>query len=765
MSEEKLSYTIWRDRYALKDPEGNVLETSINETWKRVATAVASAEKHPTQQRGWSDTFYDALNQGYLVPGGRIIAGAGSGFDVTLMNCYVTDYPHDSRQGVLTTVAQLTEMMSRGGGVGVNISSLRPKGTPVRKVGGTSSGSVNWASIYSIITRDIIQVGGQRRGANLLLLEDWHPDIPEFIRCKKDTSKLTGSNISVGVSHDLMNAIKNDEDWDFIFPDTTDPEYDEKWNGRIKEWKAHGKKVVVHNTIKARELWDQLCEGAWDAAEPGLIFVDRVREYHNVEQITPFTCVNPCAEEPLEAFGACNLAALNLNKFVVHEDFPAAGFDYQRLAEYTKIGQRFLDNVLDITQYPLEENMATQRDGIRRTGLGIMGLADALIRMRVRYGSDDSIIIIEKIFKTIRDAAYETSCELAKEKGAFPKFDPITYGSKFIWTLPDHIKKMIFEGDGIRNSVLLTLAPTGTTSLLAETSSGIEPVFDYKFTRVDRLGQHDIYHPAWDEYIKTKQDFPEWLVTSNELTPEEHIKTQAAAQKYIDASISKTVNLPNTATVDDVKTAYNLSYEMGLKTVALYVDGSRNEQILYHEDSMEHIKEKHGDDLGKDFQLSKDVESVELKPRPDILRGITYRKKTPVGTAYIILNVDDNNEPFEVFIEVGKAGSDIAADAEAIGRLISLVLRVPSNMPASHRLMLAADQLDGIGGGKFVGLGPNQIRSLADAVGQAIKSHEQADDTKKTPTTNVDICPECGVASLVRLEGCSLCQSCGYSAC
>lgn len=486
---------VFLDRYSLKDKKGNPIEKTPEKMWKRVAAGIAEVEPKETRKY-WTDKFYDAMTDFKFVPGGRILSGAGTGYGVTYYNCFVIPSPKDSREGILETLKQMVEIMARGGGVGFNLSSLRPRGSRVKKVNGHSSGPLNWAEIFSVATKDIIQQGGTRRGALMLMIHDWHPDVEEFITVKQDLRRINGANLSVCVSDAFMKAVEEDADWALLFPDTNDPDYDKVWDGNLDEWKKLGKKVIVKKIVKARKIWDMIADAAWRSAEPGVVFMERVNKISNTWYFERLNCTNPCGEQPLPDWGVCNLGALNLSSFVKN-----GKMDFRKLREVSKVALRFLDDVVDANYYFFKEIGDTQLDR-RRTGLGTMGLADALIKMKIRYGSPESLKTIEKIYKTIRDGAYESSVEIAKEKGAFPKFDAKKYAQgTFIKELPQKLQENISKY-GIRNAVLLTQAPTGSTSLLSGTSSGIEPVFEFAFTRRDRLGEHKIYHPLFEEWLK-----------------------------------------------------------------------------------------------------------------------------------------------------------------------------------------------------------------------------------------------------------------------
>lgn len=801
-----IRHKVFTDRYSLKGKDGNAIENFPEQMWRRVARAISYIEK-PEKRKYWEDKFFEVMKDFKFVPGGRILSGAGTGYDVTYYNCFVIPSPQDSRHGILKALAQLVDIQAHSGGVGLNLSSLRPRGARVKKVNGTSSGPVNWAELFSVATHDVVQQGGTRRGATMLMLWDWHPDIEEFITVKKDLSKINGANLSICISDAFMEAVKADEEWQLIYPNLDDPEYDDVWEGNIEDWKARGKQIKVYKTVKARELWNLICEAAWQSAEPGLHFLERSNTRSNTWYFEKLIATNPCGEQPLSGWAVCNLGAMNLSAYVKNGEF-----DYDTFGRDVRVAMRFLDNVIDETHYFFSENEKCAKD-IRRTGLGIMGLADALIKMNLAYGSEDSLPIIRKIFETLRDNAYETSADISLEKGAFPKFDHTKYLQGYhIQRLPEKIREKI-KNTGIRNAVLLTIAPTGTTSLLAGVSSGVEPVFEFEFTRKDRIGEHKIYHPLYEAWKNENPDAPKprYFVSANDLTPAEHVKVQAVAQEYIDSSISKTVNAPNTHTVDQVKELYMLAYDMGLKGITYMRDGSRP-GVLTREEKKEEKKEEKVANGAVNGHLEADGATFE---RPEMAIGATYKVDTPLGKAFITINQDEKGNPLEVFINVGKAGSDITAMAEALGRLVSAVLRTRGNASAYEKVTEIIHQLHGIGGRRSVGFGARRIRSLPDAVAVALTRHfgiklrngeyaEEASsvspesqagavmaahnldptpapaDFKESASNDhaakakqdslfaknaADICPSCGAVSLVHEESCSKCYSCGHAEC
>ncbi|KHO61941.1 ribonucleoside-diphosphate reductase class II [Thermoanaerobacter sp. YS13] len=715
---------VFLDRYALKDKEGKPIEKKPEEMFRRVAKAIATNKRE-------EEMFYKVMSEWKFIPGGRILAGAGTGREVTYFNCFVIPVEandpkkgNDSRAAIMDTIAKMLEINSRGGGVGINWSTLRPRGAYVKGVGGTSSGAVSWMLAANEVATQVEQ-GGSRRAALMFMLWDWHPDIEEFIKVKKDLTKMQQANLSVAVSDAFMEAVAHDKVWKLEFPDTSHPNYDAEWRGDLTEWKSKGYPTIVYKEIPARELWNKIVTAAWESAEPGVVFLERYNKFSNTYYVAKIISTNPCGELGLEPYGVCNLGAINLVAFVEN-----GKINFTDLEETVKVAVRFLDNVLDSGAYVLPQNKEMAQK-LRKIGLGIMGLADALILMDLKYGSENALKVTEQIASTIRNAAYKASVELAKERGAFPEFVVEKYlKSQFVKSLPNEIREEIATY-GIRNATILTQAPTGTTSILTGVSSGIEPNFAKEYIRQDRTGTHTIKH--W------LADYPAF-VSAHEITPEEHVKMQAVLQKYVDSSISKTINLPNSATIDDIDKIYRLAYELGCKGITVYRDGSR-EGVLVTD-----IKSK---------------EKTQITERPPVLKGVTKRIETPLGRAYVTINFIDE-KPFEVFVNIGRAGSDVAAFTEAIARLISLALR------GGVAIEEITEQLIGIGGATAIGFGENRVMSVPDAIGKALRNGYQPKNNGngiKSSTTHVDICPACGMATFVYTEGCKTCLNCGYSEC
>ena len=765
---EGLALKVFNNRYSLKDKNGNQLENSPEQMWKRVAHTIAQNELDEDQKQLWEKEFYWALEDFKFVPGGRILTGAGANSDVTFYNCFVLPCPDDSRGGIMDSVKNMVEIMARGGGVGVNLSSLRPRGSYVKGVNGTASGAVSFGALYSFSTGLVTQ-GGSRRGALMLMMNDDHPDIEEFITVKRTMGQMTNANLSIAVSDAFMEALKADKDWDL------------KWEGK------------VYKTVKASYIWDLITQSAHASGEPGIVFLERCQQEVNSWYFEKIVCVNPCGEQPLPAWGVCNLGSVNLVPFATE-----GVIDWDNLRKTVNVAIRFMDNVIDSTPYSFEENKKAQM-AIRRVGLGTMGLADFFIKLKVRYGSHESIKIAQQVYQFIRDEAYRASIEIAKEKGSFPKFDKEKFlQGTFIQSLPQDVKEGMAES-GIRNGVLLTQAPTGTTSMLANVSSGIEPVFDFAFKRTDRLGQHTVYHPLFRQWKEENpnEEIPEYFVNAKQLTPIEHVQMQAIIQKYTDASISKTVNAPEEHTHDDVKQLYIKAYELGCKGVTYYRENSRDISVL---ESIDSAKKKENKNEGKLMQEQSDTyipppivtgekqeekismfKQVEPRDRPEVMSGKTYKVNTSYGKLYVTVNEGEDGKPFEVFATIGKAGGFFAAKSEAICRLASLALR------AGVSVEEVIGQLKGIRGPmpSFNG-GGQKILSLADAIAHILERHISGDQAqldlglkeekksehipsmqhKQSMADNghAPECPQCG-GILEMTEGCMLCRGCGFSRC
>lgn len=742
------------------------VETTPHEIHTRLAKALAEYE---TDKGSWQSKFEWLLDDWKFVPGGRIMTAVGSDQNLTSYNCFVIPSPKDSRGGIFQALSNMAEIMSRGGGVGFNASSMRPRNAPVYGVNGRSSGSVSWAALFSYVT-GLIEQSGSRRGALMLILNDWHPDIFDFINSKRTAGKIENANISVGASDKFMEAVKKDGKWLLWFPDTSHPEYDEKWDGNLDKWtdaglptihygKPSGEwdgKTIIPNgePFPARTLWNAIIESAWSSAEPGLWFNERSNKMSNSWYFNPLVSTNPCGEQPLAGWSVCNLGALNLSQFY---DANNRSVDWDKLHDATKIGVRFLDNVISDSYYFFSEN-EQQAKNERRIGLGIMGLAELLIKCEIAYGSDLGIKMTERIFKHIAMSAYEASVELAEEKGAFPMFRAEQFlQSGFMRQMADSegsVPRSIIDGireHGIRNVTLLTVAPTGSTGTMVNTSTGIEPFFSWNYYRQGRLGFHEENarvvqdyadnHPEWDGNYST---LPEWFVSAMDLTPLEHAQMQGAAQKWVDSAISKTVNAPNEYTVEQTSDLYMALYDLGCKGGTIYRDGSRHEQVLMLKKD-DKASDKEDGDIATDkqdgvlvdervpdratdrFKVNATVSGVKFaefyapeEKLPDDMSARRIKGTSPYGTVFVTVSEDNNGNPCEVFITIGKSGSDIQAQAEATGRLISTALRSQPPSLRGNMLEKMASQMVGIGGARQVGFGIRRVVSLPDAIGSIL---------------------------------------------
>ena len=784
------------------------IETDAEQMMERVARGIASVEGERADE--WYRNFRWLLNGWKFVPAGRILAAAGTDQQLTFYNCYVVPSPKDSRRGIVDTLSQMMEIMSRGGGVGINVSSLRPRHSYVKGVNGRSSGSVSWGALYSFVT-GLIEQGGSRRGALMLILNCWHPDVIEFITSKREMGKITNANISVGISDKFMDAVHANADWDLVFADTSDPDYAQLWDGNLDKWLSAGKRVVVHKTVKARAIWDSIIESAWASAEPGVFFIERANKDSNSWYYDAgyLGCTNPCGEQPLPGFGVCNLGAVNLSKFVSDGDVA-----WDELGQAVRYAVRFLDNVIDATPYFFDENYAQQK-AERRVGLNTMGLAEMLIRLGIRYGSEESVQFIDRLYKFISGEAYHASAEIAAEKGPFPMFDAEKFlQSGYMERMPEDVREEVRE-KGVRNVTLLTQAPNGTIGTMVGTSTGIEPFYFWSYLRKSRLGKHEERVKVLEEWQQahTGEPIPGYFVTAMDLAPEEHVKVQAAIQRWVDSSISKTCNLPASYTVEQTREVYDMLYRLGCKGGTIYRDGSRDVQVLNLKEEDKKTAQTQAASRAamiapetstltvEPLESAKEAEASsselvqsdagwqpKVRPRPYKRRGYTVSKATPSGTAHITMNEDEEGHPFEVFLEIGKAGSDIKAMAEAMGRLMSLVLRMASPVTPLERVREIVKQISGIGGARSYGFGKRRVLSLPDAVGQALAENylnvssgaeqdeqgaqmgvvELSPATHKEssmPSTNVDLCPSCGDSAFVRIEGCQTCYACGYSEC
>ena len=737
------------------------------ELWQRQAKALASVESTKKQRKTWEKKFYSILEDFKFTPGGRIMHGAGrEDITTTLNNCYVVGINDDSINSIYKTIQEEARTYKFGGGCGHDLSVLRPSGDAIKGTGGESCGPVGFMNLFSENTNTIAQHG--RRGANMQTLRIDHPDIEKFIEIKTgDVNMVKYSNISVLLTDEFMKAVKDDL------------EFDLKWQ---KE---------VYKTINARELWEKIIDHAHSSAEPGLLFWDTMTNYHNAEYCSPLVSTNPCAEQPLPDGGCCNLGSINLERFVDQE----GNFQVEEFKETIQIATRFLDNVIDynLDRHALDSQKQNAEND-RRIGLGILGLGDMLVRMQIKYDSEDALQTVDQVLKIFRDTAYETSKDLAIEKGVFPNYNWDGFRkSKFIKNLPRTLKNNIKE-NGIRNSTVLTVPPTGSGAIVARVTSGIEPIFATSYKRRvkknDGFGrefnEYKVYHPIIEKLFGTDENLPEYVVTAHDIDPYFRVKMQGVIQKYIDSSISSTVNLKQNIDKKTVADIYMTAYQADLKGITVYREGSR-EGILITDDNKEDKKDS------KQETAASNIKNEEKRPRlrPNTTVGSTRRIRTGEGTLYITINEDENGL-CEIFTTIGKAGGNAAAQSEAISRLISLALRSGIDPNAIIK------QLKGISGPNPTWEDGRLILSTPDAIGKAlddylneneqpnsnnIKSAEDEELRKNTITMatseeanknqnnvtdftfkNITTCPDCG-SSVMHEGGCVTCPGCGFSKC
>ena len=783
------SLKVLEERYLRKDENGKVSETPEGLCW-RVAWDIASAESvYGKKKKDIEETakeFYKLLVAHEFLPNSPTLMNAGVGNKLQYSGCYVIPI-EDSLVGIFDALKNQALIHQTGGGTGFSFSRLRPRGSIVKSSMGVASGPISFMRIFDAATNEIKQ-GGKRRGANMGILRVDHPDIEEFIHCKEEGG-ITNFNISVAITDKFMEAYKNNSEYDLFSP-------------------KGGKKV---KSLKAKDVFNEIANLAWQTGDPGLVFIDKINKStaNPVPSLGPIESTNPCGEQPLYPNDSCNLGSIFLTYFVKNENGKKE-VDWEKLKKVTKLSVRFLDDVIEVNPYTIDEIRKTTL-AIRRIGLGVGGWADMLIQLGIPYDSAEALLLAEKVMKAIEDFAVEESQELAKERGAFPLWSQSIYKNQ----------------KPRRNSTLTTIAPTGSISIIAGASSGIEPLFALAFQHIVKDKSLDrkltFINPYFEEYVEGKDfwtdslkekvlssgiirhilEIPEEIRsifgTAHEISPESHIKTQVAFQKYTDNAVSKTINLNHDASIEDVKNAYLLAWDLGCKGTTIFRDGSKSSQVLNlgvkKDEDKKEINETKMD--GETINLSK----TTLLKRPYMMKGSTYKLITPVGSAFITINEDENYNPMELFVNVGKAGSDVQAMAEALGRTISCSLRSGVNLNPKEKIKEIADQLSGIGGRRTVGFGLNKVRSLPDAVSIAISKHydfkingngnghgpeassgvvitadtalssakpEQEDLTAVSTAPEGalgDICPSCGLSTFVYQEGCAKCISCAYSEC
>ena len=738
--------TVLKRRYLIKDKQGRTIET-VKELFLRVANFIAEADENygadQSQIELTAGKFYKMMAELDFMPNSPTLMNAGKDLG-QLSACFVLPVG-DSMEEIFETNKDAALIHKTGGGTGFSFSRLRPKDSIVASTSGVASGPVSFMKVYNASTEAVKQ-GGTRRGANMGVLKVDHPDILEFVSCKDNTDELNNFNISVAITDSFMKALKNKTDFPLVDPRT----------GEIHTIESDGNKIEVR--VNAEDLFDKIVEHAWRTGEPGLVFIDRMNKQNPTYPTETIEATNPCGEQPLPPYDSCNLGSINLGRFVkekLSDNYssadPSEGIDWGRLGKIIRASVHFLDNVIDRNKHPFEK-IKEQTLKNRRIGLGVMGWADMLVKLSVPYNSQTAFELAEKIMEFVNSEARKHSSELAKTRGKFPNWENSVFAQ---------------ENIAMRNCTLTTIAPTGTISIIAGCSSGIEPYYAIAFERnvldgskltelnkiFEQIARNEnFYSDDLVEKIKQSHSLKDIgeipnnikaiFLTAVDINPLEHIMMQAMFQKHTDSSVSKTINLPETATIADVKIAYINAYENGCKGVTVYRDKSRPEQVLTTAGNL-------------------DTESSKLKidNRPTILSGFTEKIKTGYGNLYVTVNLR-NGVPFEVFAHIGKSGYSTMADTEGICRLISLALRAGVDVKQIIR------QLRGIGGSSQIYSQGSKISSIPDAIAQILHRHfEKAMGNKDfNPNDKIEMCPECS-GNMVFSSGCFTCQFCGYSNC
>ena len=752
---------IWDMKYRFKEADGAPVDVTVEDTWRRIARDLAKVEKNPAQ---WEEKFYSALEDFKYLPAGRITAGAGTARSVTLFNCFVMGTVPDSMAGIFDMLKEAALTMQQGGGIGYDFSTIRPKGADVHGVAADASGPLSFMDVWDAMCRTIMSAGS-RRGAMMATMRCDHPDIEDFIAAKSDPARLRMFNMSVLVTDDFMDAVKSDGAWDLVFG---------------------GK---VYRTVEARDLWNRIMQATYDYAEPGVIFIDRINQANNLNYCETIAATNPCGEQPLPPYGACLLGSINLARLVSNAFEEGAALDEVALDNLVAVAVRMMDNVVDASKFPLEAQ-AREAQAKRRIGLGVTGLADALLMVGLRYGSDEAARQTSAWLRAIARAAYLASVQLAKEKGAFPLFDADAFlGSGTMQAMDEDVREAVRE-HGIRNALLTSIAPTGTISLYAgNVSSGIEPVFAYAYTRkvLQKDGSRteeevvDYAVQLWREKFGDKE-LPDYFVNAQTLAPLDHVKMQAAAQKWVDSSISKTINCPEDISFDAFKDVYMEAWDTGCKGCTTYRPNAVTGSVLsVSEDKpKEQAPEVITNDAAEPQQPHGDVIYMsEPLDRPGALEGNTYKVKWPDSEHALYITINDivlngHRRPFEVFIN--SKNMEHFAWTVALTRMISAVFRRGGDVSFVVEELKAV--FDPRGGAWMQG---KYIPSILAAIGGVIEQHMIATGfiageglgLKSDPQAEVvglenqrgQACTSCGQYDMRMIEGCMTCGSCGYSKC
>ena len=741
---------IWDMKYRFKQADGTPIDNTVEDSWHRIAGALASVESSP---EAWEPKFFDALSDFKFLPAGRITAGAGTERSVTLFNCFVMGTIPDSMGGIFDMLKEAALTMQQGGGIGYDFTTIRPKGAKVKGVAADASGPLSFMDVWDAMCRTIMSAGS-RRGAMMATMRCDHPDILDFITAKRDPARLRMFNVSVLVTDAFMDAVKSDGSWDLVF------------------------EGEVFQTMKAIDLWDQIMSSTFAFAEPGVIFIDRINKANNLSYCETIAATNPCGEQPLPPYGACLLGSINMARLVSKPFAKGANLDEAGMADLVATAVRMMDNVVDASRFPLEAQRR-EAEAKRRIGLGVTGLADALLMVGLRYGSEEAAAQTEIWMHQIARAAYLASVELAKEKGAFPLFDADGYlASGAMQQMDADVRDAIAE-NGIRNALLTSIAPTGTISLYAgNVSSGIEPVFAYAYTRkvLQKDGSKteeeviDYAVQMWRDKMGDAE-LPNYFVNAQTLAPLEHVRMQAAAQKWVDSSISKTINCPEDISFEAFKDVYMAAWDQGCKGCTTYRPNAVTGSVLSVSSESEKTPEI---DIGADV-----VYISEPLSRPEALEGQTYKVKWPDSEHAIYITVNDlllngHRRPFEVFIN--SKNMEHFAWTVALTRMISAVFRRGGDVSFVVEELKAV--FDPRGGawvdGKYI---PSILAAIGGVIehhmistgfiageGMGLKVDPQAEVVNLTQCRGAS-CSSCGQFDLRMVEGCMTCGSCGYSKC
>jgi len=762
---EKIRNDIWNRKYRFRKRDGTPVDKTVADSFRRVADSLAVPEKNVVREK-WADKFFDVMADFRFLPAGRVLAGAGTGRSVTLFNCFVMGRTEDSIAGIFDELKHAALAMQQGGGIGQDFSTLRPAGAEVRGVGADASGPLSFMHVWDAMCRTIMSAGS-RRGAMMATLACDHPDIEAFIAAKRDGDVLAMFNLSVLVNDAFMVAVRAGDDWSL------------KFDGK------------VYKTVSARSLWDAIMRANYDSAEPGVIFIDRINELNNLSYCETIYATNPCGEQPLPPFGACLLGSVNLTRLIKNPFSDDAGLDEKVLQDTVKTAVRMLDNVIDVSQFPLEQ-LAHEATRKRRIGLGVTGLADALAMCAIRYGSQKAVEISRGWMALIEQAAYRASAALAKEKGAFELYDRKAYLARPKIAGLDETTRKAIADNGVRNGLVTSIAPTGTISLFAgNVSSGVEPIFAYEYSR--RILRHDGGHDVetvtdyavglYREMFGAEAALPDYFVSAHQLSPDEHLNMQAALQQHVDSAISKTINCAENISFEDFSAVYQKAYDLGLKGCTTYRTNAIVNAVL----STEPVAQEVQDALPLEAPVVPSggegdiVYMQQPLEREKSLPGFTYKLKWPDSAHAIYITVNDiiqngRRRPFEVFIN--SKNMEHYAWTVALTRMISAVFRRGGDVSFVVEELKAV--FDPRGGQWMDG---KYVPSLLAAIGGVIERHMidtgflKAGDggghevnAERLAVGDLNgpvgaVCPKCGEAALVFQEGCVSCLSCSYSKC